>query len=644
MSGKKPAKNNISIQKPQSDGMAPYRVFLWLAFGANALFFWWQCLDRYLAPRFLFLSLALLGCLVWLWRDLKQYADWQLRPFDALLLGWLGWNAASIGWAFSWSESIFYTQKIFLLYAVYWMLRQALQRNEGMVRRALFRIHLWLTWIVCGILIIQLVIAAGRDGLSNEALYDYASAVYGNKSLASEFLFFLLVINVLFYREFARKSVFYATICLQLILILLLQTRTTYLALALGALLYFPLRAWLDEAFRPVFLKKILPAGVVALLLLAGIVAVKGRGSSLLERLNPATYLESVSANERRFVWYKTDMLNRDHYWVGVGNGSWKFWFPSKSIEGGYRLQEQNVVFTRAHNDYLEIRSELGIIGVTLYCLLFVWAFFMAGRLLKKRKETAFRHEVLALVAGLLGYCLIQYFDFPRERIEMQAMLALLFAYIAFYDQKTAPDAPSLKFQSVADSFLGLLALGLVLNVWIGWSRVNGEIHTVRAMEAQSRKNFRLLVQEAQKSRNLFNEYNDVAIPLQWHEGIGYYYLDDAAASVGAFEEAYRLNPWSFQVLNNYASALLKQGDINKAIQVLEQAVTINPRFDEGKLSLSYAYMELNEFPKALEWANRIDTIPNPQTEDARLKNRESLNRQALFLTEIQKRMAAGKK
>lgn len=226
----------------------------------------------------------------------------------------------------------------------------------------------------------------------------------------------------------------------------------------------------------------------------------------------------------------------------------------------------------------------------------------------------------------------------------MQAMLALLFAYIAFYDRKTAPDAPSLKIQSGADSFLGLLALGLVLNVWIGWSRVNGEIHTVRAMDAQGRKNFRLLVQEAQKSRNLFNEYNDVAIPLQWHEGIGYYYLDDAAASVRAFEEAYRLNPWSFQVLNNYASALLKQGDITKAIGVLEQAVTINPRFDEGKLSLSYAYMELNEYPKALEWVNRIDTIPNPQTEDARLKNRETLNRQALFLTEIQKRMSAGKK
>lgn len=644
MSGKKPAKNNISIQKTQSDGMAPYRVFLWLAFGANALFFWWQCLDRYLAPRFLFLSLALLGCLVWLWRDLKQHADWQLRTFDALFLGWLGWNVASIGWAFSWSEAVFYTQKVFLLFAVYWMLRQALQRDEGMVRRALFRIHLWLTWVVCGILIIQMLIAASRNGLSNEALYDYASAVYGNKSLASEFLFFLLVVNALFYAEFARKWVFYATIGLQLILILLLQTRTTYLAVALGALLYFPVRAWLDAAFRPVFLKKILPAGVVALLLLAGVVAVKGRGSSLLERLNPATYLESVSANERRFVWYKTEVLNRDRYWLGVGNGSWKFWFPSKSIEGGYRLQEQNVVFTRAHNDYLEIRSELGIIGVVLYSLLFVWAFFMAARLLKKRQEAAFRHEVLALVAGLLGYCLIQYFDFPRERIEMQAMLALLFAYIAFYDRKTAPDAPSLKIQSGADSFLGLLALGLVLNVWIGWSRVNGEIHTVRAMDAQGRKNFRLLVQEAQKSRNLFNEYNDVAIPLQWHEGIGYYYLDDAAASVRAFEEAYRLNPWSFQVLNNYASALLKQGDITKAIGVLEQAVTINPRFDEGKLSLSYAYMELNEYPKALEWVNRIDTIPNPQTEDARLKNRETLNRQALFLTEIQKRMSAGKK
>lgn len=644
MQRKSPSKSKSAPAKPEKDPLVHYRLVLWLVFGANALFFWWQCVDRYLAPRFLFLSLSLLLGVALLWRDLLQKADWRLHGFDLLLLVWYALNVASIGWAFSWSEAVFYSQKVFLLFAVYWLFRQALLRSEQTVRRVLYKATVLLTWVVCGILLIQLAIAVSRNGLANEALYDYASAVYGNKSLATEFLFFLVVFNGLCRKEFSSKILFYSGITLLLLLILVLQTRTVYLAVAAGMLVYFPARAWLEPAFRPVFLKRILPATAGVFFLLFALVALKGRGNSLAERLNPATYLESVSANERRFVWYKTDLLNSDHYWWGVGNGSWKFWFPSKNIEGGYRLQEQNVIFTRAHNDYLEIRSELGMVGVVVFCTIFAAAFFSAGWSLKKHPDQGVRQDVLWLFIGLMGYCGIQYFDFPRERIEMQVILAVLLAYLAFYASDLWKRLPGLSVAGSSKVFMGLLTLVLILNVWIGWSRVTGEIHTIRAMEAQGRSDYRTTIREAQVARNLFNEYNDVAIPLQWHEGIAWYYLGDMASSVSAFDEAYRLNPWSFQVMNNYASALISNGDSPKAISILEHAVNINPKYDEGKLNLSYAYMELQNYPKAMEWLQRVDTIPNPQTEDARRKNREMLRQQSLFLKELQTRMQQTKK
>jgi len=623
----------------EKDPLAPYRLLLWLVFGVNSLVLWWSCIDRYLSPRFLFLSLSLLVGLLLLRRDLRERADWRLHGFDLLMLGWYVMNVASIFWAFSWSEAVFYSQKVLLLFAVYWFVRQMLLRSESTVRQVLRQATSLLTWVVCGILLVQLAIAYGRHGLENEALYDYASAVYGNKSLAADFLFFLLVFNVLFQKEFPRKMLFYSSIGLLTVLIVVLQTRTVYGALAAGILIYLPARAWLEPGFRPVFFKKILPAGVLTGLLLLALIALKGRGNSLVERLNPATYLESVSANERRFVWYKTDVLNRDHYWWGVGNGSWKFWFPSKNIEGGYRLQEQNVIFTRAHNDYLEIRSEMGMVGVVLFCAIFAAAFFAAIWALRKLPGERQRHDVLVLSIGLLGYGIIQYFDFPRERIEMQVMLAVLLAYLAFHTGALWAKLPGIPIRQSAGTFMGLLALDLLFNVVVGWYRVTGEIHTLRAMEAQSRSDHRATIREATAARNLFNEYNDVAMPLQWHEGIAWYYLDQMDPCVAAFEAAYQLNPWSFQVMHNYASALLKRGDTDKAIALLERAVDINPRYDEGKLNLSYAYMQRENFPKALEWLQRIDTIPNPQTEDARRKNREMIGRQETFLKEIRARM-----
>lgn len=644
MQRKNPTKPVPAVAKAEKDPFAHYRLVLWLVFGVNALFFWWQCVDRYLAPRFLFLSLSLLLGVGLLWRDLTQKADWRLHRFDLLLLAWYGWNVASIGWAFSWSEAVFYTQKVFLLFAVYWLVRQMLLRDEPMVRKVLFRATVMLTWVVCGLLLVQLAIAFSKNGLVNEALYDYASGVYGNKSLASEFLFFLLIFNGLYRNEFSGKTVFYGNIALLLLLIVLLQTRTAYLAIVAGALVYFPIRAWLEPAFRPVFLKKILPVAVAGMLILAGLLAAKGRGSSLAERLNPATYLESVSANERRFVWYKTDLLNSEHFWAGVGNGSWKFWFPSKNIEGGYRLQEQNVIFTRAHNDYLEIRSELGIVGVVLFCGIFATAFFGLFGHLKKNTDTNARHHALWILLGLMGYCIIQYLDFPRERIEMQVLLAVLLAYAVYYAGEIWNRTGGIDLAASSKTFLGVLALGLALNVWIGWSRVTGEIHTIKAAEAQSRKDYRTAIREAQSARNLFNEYNDVAIPLQWYEGIAAYFMGDAAGSVAAFEEAYRLNPWSFQVMNNYASALIQSGQAAKAITILENAVSINPRYDEGKLNLSYAYMELQNYPKATEWLERVDTVRNPTTDDARRKNAEIKRQQAIFRKELENRMQQTKK
>ena len=219
--------------------------------------------------------------------------------------------------------------------------------------------------------------------------------------------------------------------------------------------------------------------------LLVALLALKGSSSTLAERLNPLTYLDSQTANERRFVWYKTDLLNADHFWLGVGNGSWKIWFPSKSIQGAYRLQEENVVFTRAHNDYLEVRAEMGIIGIVLFCAMFGMAFLAAWLVLRK-KDTGQRerHDLLVLTAGLLGYCVIQFLDFPRERIECQVVLGIFFAYIAFHTRVWWERRPAVGIQRLSGLFLWALAAGLAFNLVVGWNRVKGEIHNVKLLEA----------------------------------------------------------------------------------------------------------------------------------------------------------------
>jgi O-antigen ligase len=476
-----------------------------------------------------------------------------------------------------------------------------------------------------------------HNGLDNEAMYAYASGVFGNKSLASDFLFFLLIFNVWTIKNAPKKGVFIFNIALLVLLILVLQTRTVYLAVAAAVLIYSVTAGISDPAIRPFFTKRILPAGGFMVLVIAGLLALRSDGSSLGERLNPLTYLESATANERRFVWYKTDLLNNDHYWWGVGNGSWKLWLPSKTLEGAYRLQEKGIVFTRAHNDYLEVRAEMGIVGAIWFITLFGAAGLALGMRLRKSGKS--QHEMAVIGAGILGYCIIQYFDFPRERVEMQVILGLLLAFAVHYSRAFWTKSPGISVSAIGTPFMAALVLGMAFNVVIGWNRVAGEIHNVDMLKAYQKNDFKTVLREAKAARNTFYEYNDVALPLQWYEGTSLYRMNNDEAALKSFGEALALNPWSFQVLNNYATALAKLEKYPEAIPYFEKAVEINPKYDEGKFNLAFSYTQLGEYQRALDWLAKVDTIANPKSEEDRKKNKGLLDNKATFLKSIEEKM-----
>lgn len=616
-----------------------FRLLLWAVFFANSLFLIPPCLDRYLAPRFLFLSLVLLAGLFVLRPHLLSRKQGMLYLFDWLLIAWYLLNVASMGWAFSGSEAVFYTQKVALLVITYWLFRAGLFHNEAEVSRVLRLCTIGLTVVAGALVSGQLLYAVTLYGLNNEQLYDYATGVYGNKSLAAAFLFFLLIFNVLFENGVRKSWFFWARIGVLVALIFLLQTRAVYLALAASALVYGSGRAILEPDFRSVFFKKILPVSSGLLVVAAVCLALKGHGNSLTERLNPWTYLESASANERRFVWYKTDLLNREHPWAGVGNGSWKFWFPSKNIQGAFRLQEQNIVFTRAHNDYLEVQAEMGWIGLVLFCALFVAVLSGALWAIHRTVDLKKRRDLLVLLVGVLGYCIIQFFDFPRERIEMQVVLALFFAMLIWHSREVWQRFPTWKTgRTWMQTGFAISILALIFNVLIGWNRVVGEIHAVRMLEAQSKGNHQRVVDESRKAINRFYEYDDVAIPLIWYAGVAHIQMNQVPAALADFQAAYQINPWSFHVMDKYAAMLIQSGKHREAVELLEKALAINPKFEDGKFNLCYAEYQLGNFARSLEWLDRVDTIPNPQTNEQRSKNRAVLAKKNTFRQAIMKR------
>jgi O-antigen ligase len=638
------ARTNATPPPPAPEAGMPtaYKAMIWLLFFANSIFLIYNCLDRYLAPRFLFASAALSVLVVWLWRELrttKHTTAWV--GLDLALLGWYLLNVAAVTWSMSVSEGMFYAQKTLILFGAYWLMRLGWARYEAELGRILARATIALTWVTSGTLLIQIGMALQESGLDNEALYAWTSGLSGNKGLASDTLFLLLIFTGLSWRHLPNRLLGWIHTGLLLGLILVLQTRTVYLAVIAAGAVYAIARATTDPIFQRTLLRRILPATLVVAGAGAAFLSIKGRGTSLAERLNPATYLESASANERRFVWYKTGLLCDDHPLLGVGNGSWKFWLPSKSLQGAYRLQERGVVFTRVHNDYLEVRAEMGWVGFACFIGLFVLAGWYLWRGLR-HPDTATRDLAAWVLAGLTGYCVIQFFDFPRERIEIQIMLAFLLG-LAAHTGRTKPNvemspSPASTTSHWHTAILSLLCIGMLFNCWIGYHRANGEIHNLRMAKAYARNDHATTIREARLAQNAWYEYNDVALPLQWFEGVAQFKQKNLPASIATLAEALRLNQWSFQVLNNYASALAATERYREAIPIFRRAVEINPKYDEGKFNLAFSYHHLQQRDSALYWLQQVDTIPNPKTDDERVKNRTIQENKATFEKVIQGR------
>jgi tetratricopeptide (TPR) repeat protein len=150
-------------------------------------------------------------------------------------------------------------------------------------------------------------------------------------------------------------------------------------------------------------------------------------------------------------------------------------------------------------------------------------------------------------------------------------------------------------------------------------------------IKAQNQSDWPGVVSESTLAENRYYEYTDVALPLSWHGGLAYFQMGQLEKSAVAFERAYRMSPWSFQVINNYATVLAKLGRFDAAIPLFEKALQINPRYDEGKFNLCYVYCQMSDYARAEAWLTRVDTIRNPGNEADREKNRATLQQLEIF-------------
>ena len=558
-----------------------------------------EILDFTVTPRLICISVTLLGCLLFIWSKKETLI---IKP-DIVLLAYFGfvfYSCLSTLWAHTISEAIFENTKVIVSFTVFILAYYALKKDKEYTLTLLCLISIILVLTEAILVSVQL---SDITSFNKEALY----TIYGtnsHKNLVSSFLFINLFFLIIGFTRFQKKWKYVSGICiiLNLAMIGIIQTKAVWVALVLSLTLSGILLIYKRFTIHLSFKWSVIVVMVILNVFFAFIqpkIIEQGLAFNKSQIEENQYSGKTELDNERLELWNKTYYMIKNYPILGVGVGNWQIHFPNATLKGMYRAEDLNYTFQRPHNDILWIISETGIIGFNLF-FLFVCSILIlllnTIRFLGNQKLLSI--QLIACIATIVGFFTISFFDFPKERIEHLIWINLIFAFAYFCVKEYSPLK---KITSIKINQLHyIMVLSLILFVIIsGCFRYKGEYHTRKMYDQKRSGNNNGVIQEGKKAINYVYSIDPTSLPIKWYTGNSYALIGNYVQAKKDFIDAYSLNPYNRNVLNDLASAYVNTNDINIAKAYYVEACRISPRFDDPKLNLTALYFNQKEFEKA---------------------------------------------
>jgi len=176
-----------------------------------------------------------------------------------------------------------------------------------------------------------------------------------------------------------------------------------------------------------------------------------GRFTSTTERLSQIN-TGDASANRRLIFWKSCIEMIKKSPIAGIGLGN----FRVESIP--LDLSTNDTVPLHAHNDFLELTAETGILNGLLYALIFVAIFFINLKRIIKAKENEARNIAFLTLMLLIVYGIDSIFNFPFYRPTMQ----LCFCFLLAFTFVNVPARTENKIESKAKVYLALVVFSMI--------------------------------------------------------------------------------------------------------------------------------------------------------------------------------------
>lgn len=411
------------------------------------------------------------------------------------------------------------------------------------------------------------------------------SATFNNKNMAAQYTLMSAGLGLgLFWTARNRMEVWLYAIGTALVVLFVHYTFTRGANFGtLGIFLFMAVFILADRLFNkqkgPMNKEKWQAAGVAfALFIILGMFNSEGfvgidiflqqidRGSGVL------TNEFDISTRERGTrmdMWANSTAMIKDHPILGVGMGNWMVYYPyyQTAVSIDYEMSEA-IQHINAHNDYVEIFSDLGIIGFLLLLGIFVVATFSALSNFYKNRENSNRYLLLGVLLAAVGISINAIGSFPFKQPAPILMTCVYLAIIANeYTRWKNTQVVKIKAQpfAVIFSFLFLFISTGVFALHYQWNQ--SEIHFRLATISSHQQKYLNMLREGKKSHE--------ALPLR------------------------------DRMLNFVGMGYLRTGNPSKAAEYLELVKKSYPHRNNTLQNLGYIYLQLAEQARKAKDYNR---------------------------------------
>jgi O-antigen ligase len=410
------------------------------------------------------------------------------------------------------------------------------------------------------------------------------AGTFGNKNMLGHFLVIMLPIafSLALLSNKTIKVIIYTLIAVLIATMLVhINTRATWISsfVVLTMLMFF---VFINKNnFGKQFFKKKILVFMLGFILWFVLIntdanGFKWRFDSISDRIETTIKTQ----NARIPIWANTLVMIADNPVLGIGVGGWRNAYPKyyDSILKDVAFNE-SVRSERAHNEYLEMISGVGLIGFAI----FLWTAFLIVKIILKilkSKNTTKSEFYLILGIGLsiVGYSINAFFSFP-VRVFFPAFLIM--AFVGLLISKPCFGEARLRRSKASNNikfsrqFGYLLSIPIfMLGVIFAWQSYNTLLSVNYHYEAQA--------YEHGKS----NEYRSMVFKKLLKS---IYY-----------------NPENSIALSRLGGRTIRLGHFEKGIDLVEKSLKTRPYHDASLLRLAMAYDVSDKKDMAIKTLHRI--------------------------------------